>query len=66
MSLTEHLADGLRPAVDTITNVDIVMTDAMWQALRSHLLRPSTKSQCSSPDEQLAFLLASSNRGMQR
>lgn len=66
MSLIEDLTDSIHPAVNALTNVDIVMTDPMWQALRSHLLRPSARPQSSSPDEQLAFLLASSNRGAQR
>jgi len=66
MFFIEHLTDSTRPSMDTMTNVDIVMTDMMWQALRSHLLRSSTRSQWSSPDEQLAFLLASSNRTTQR
>ena len=66
MSLIKNVADDTHPALDAMTHVDIVMTDAMWQALRLHLLRPSIGPHWSSPDEQLAFLLASSNRSMQR
>lgn len=66
MSLTENLADGIRPTVDAMTNVDIMITNTMWQALHSYLLHPATKSRRSSLDEQLAFLLASSNRSTQR
>lgn len=66
MSLIENAAEDTPPAIDAMTSVDIVMTDAMWQALRSHLLRPSTGPHLSSPDEQLAFLLASRNRSVQR
>ncbi len=66
MSLSENVADNRPFTVNTMNHVDIVMTDVMWQALRSHLLRPSTGPLSSSPDEQLAFLLASRNRVQQR
>jgi hypothetical protein len=63
MSLTEHTVDVVSQE-NTTTSIDIVMTATMWQALRAHLLRSSTGSHRSSPDEQLAFLLASVNRNM--
>jgi len=41
--------------------VDIVLTGQMWHDLRTHLLRPVQRLNGWGPDEQLAFLLASSN-----
>jgi molybdopterin/thiamine biosynthesis adenylyltransferase len=61
MSLTEHPVDVVSQE-NTTSSTDVVITATMWQALRAHLLRSSTGSRRSSPDEQLAFLLASINR----
>ena len=44
---------------------DIVMTASFWRELSTHLLRP-LKNNRHSPDEQLAFILASSNNSTQR
>jgi ThiF family len=44
---------------------DIVMTASFWRELSTHLLRPLKNNEFSS-DEQLAFILASSNNGAQR